>query len=643
MQHLLTMQGSSENSTDDYYYTCKTNELYGAAPGQARIRMRHGAMTSLCQDGLCALPTLCGAGGIPGGHGIRACCSSSCGECGGAGCWDRPGGRAACCAATIAKAKQLCGATVSPPCVPAKEKEHPIDFDMLPLEHPGQGVLSPLGGSDLRCFLAAVRSGRPVRIVAFGTSVTAVSPGHPSYTQLLAGLLKHWYPQSQVSVRALGYPGATVEYMRACLSRLVPPQEPTDLFIVETVDNMMGDPVTQAATIAKRIGVQVAAIVSALQRRFVAPTPVIILAPFPRVCTDAVTALVVNRTSVASAALEHCFASAHNIAAVLESLALPLGVTAVSVRRAVMRPLRAVSRDSRAVIARIHAFVGDAVHPTAYGMLMIAQLLAVAIRLGEGGTGEGGTSEATIERTPTPHSRRQPRAIAATRSCRREQEHTLSPERQRRAETSVCAHADELTGFVDAASGWAYALERSRRGRDRPGYVAHSAGASIDVCLRQLQPLGESTSVLVGFLKSYEGMGIAEARCVGDCACHRARWDAHHIHHSSQTFLTQPMKVMRTAHPTHGSSTSFLGRGRFGRDKWATPNETSLRGVSGAVGCPCVLRVTVLNQSTSGGHKFKLSALLMGDANLEAYERVNPHGFGSAWDTGSAAGVRRQR
>ena len=56
----------------------------------------------------------CAAGGILGTHGVPACCPSTCGECGGKGCAQRPGGRNACCALHI---KRRCSSSVPPPCL----------------------------------------------------------------------------------------------------------------------------------------------------------------------------------------------------------------------------------------------------------------------------------------------------------------------------------------------------------------------------------------------------------------------------------------------------------------------------------------------------------------------------------------------
>lgn len=61
--------------------------------------------------------------GIPGGGGndstIQACCAASCGQCGGTGCKNLPGGSDGCCTGTILRANVSC-TTHEPPCVADK-------------------------------------------------------------------------------------------------------------------------------------------------------------------------------------------------------------------------------------------------------------------------------------------------------------------------------------------------------------------------------------------------------------------------------------------------------------------------------------------------------------------------------------------
>ena len=72
-----------------------------------------------------AVAARCPAGGIPGSHGVRACCEAACGECGGRGCDARPGGRAACCALDIVRQAVHCSDTGAPPCVPGATRRMP--------------------------------------------------------------------------------------------------------------------------------------------------------------------------------------------------------------------------------------------------------------------------------------------------------------------------------------------------------------------------------------------------------------------------------------------------------------------------------------------------------------------------------------
>jgi hypothetical protein len=66
------------------------------------------------------MPT-CGAdgSGILGTHGVPACCSKECGECGGKGCQKRPGGEDQCCALAIRRRQRSCE-THPPPCTPSR-------------------------------------------------------------------------------------------------------------------------------------------------------------------------------------------------------------------------------------------------------------------------------------------------------------------------------------------------------------------------------------------------------------------------------------------------------------------------------------------------------------------------------------------
>ena len=86
-----------------------------------------------------------------------------------------------------------------------------------------------------------------------------------------------------------------------------------------------------------------------------------------------------------------------------------------------------------------------------------------------------------------------------------------------------------------------------------------------------------------GFLRSYAGMGVARGECVRGCQCKPREWDAHIKRQVSQTAISKLAGI--TALPRTAKKED---------------------------GCPCVVRLTLLNQTSSGGTKFKLDALFGG-------------------------------
>ena len=88
---------------------------------------------------------------------------------------------------------------------------------------------------------------------------------------------------------------------------------------------------------------------------------------------------------------------------------------------------------------------------------------------------------------------------------------------------------------------------------------------------------------------SYENMGTVRGECVSGCACQPATWSAHQSGLVSQPKISKP-----------GLHPRLVARRpeQLARDSSAS--------------CPCVLRLTVLNESESAGHKFKMLAVFTG-------------------------------
>tara|TARA_B100000795_G_C22636978_1_gene374917 strand:+ start:268 stop:555 length:288 start_codon:yes stop_codon:yes gene_type:complete len=87
-------------------------------------------------------------------------------------------------------------------------------------------------------------------------------------------------------------------------------------------------------------------------------------------------------------------------------------------------------------------------------------------------------------------------------------------------------------------------------------------------------------------------MGTARGECVQGCTCRPREWNAHRPKAQvSQTAISKLQRIRLL-------SARKNPRGRapaLGDERWA--------------GCRCVIRLTLTNQTSSGGHKFKLEAL----------------------------------
>ena len=115
-------------------------------------------------------------------------------------------------------------------------------------------------------------------------------------------------------------------------------------------------------------------------------------------------------------------------------------------------------------------------------------------------------------------------------------------------------------------------------------------------------------------LVSYEGMGVVRLECLGGCACSPQRIDAH-----------------RTSHIRN---VSVFDNFRFAATK-AVPQPTPLSvapvEASGAAAAGCELTLTVLEETSSQAHKFKVRSVTVTSAPPEAAEPLtDEHGEANA-------------
>ena len=96
----------------------------------------------------------------------------------------------------------------------------------------------------LACVATRLAESRPVRLVFFGSSVTAgircvqTNPGRQvPFPQQLEQLLTNRFPRANISMDVYGYPGASPSFMRACHSTLMK-TDAADLYVLEMTDNL---------------------------------------------------------------------------------------------------------------------------------------------------------------------------------------------------------------------------------------------------------------------------------------------------------------------------------------------------------------------------------------------------------------------
>lgn len=167
---------------------------------------------------------------------------------------------------------------------------------------------------------------------------------------------------------------------------------------------------------------------------------------------------------------------------------------------------------------------------------------------------------------------------AAGAECRDDRIAPIRPPSLRPSPPATCAFGEEMQRLVLKTVGWKYTIEHSRQGHAKPGYVATAPGATLDVC----HPDGPAATVWqFAFLKSYEGMGQVRGECVKEsgCSCKPRTWDGHTPRRVSQSTMSKLKSIVHHRRLHSGS------------------------------GCQCVVRLTVLSDTSSAGHKFKVDAL----------------------------------
>ncbi len=457
--------------------------------------------------------------------------------------------------------------------------------------------------------------GKRLTIAVYGTSVTAGAGStrdaeQHSYTHALERRLRRRYPATPVRVLRRAFPGATAAFMRHCVDSLAP--ERADMYIVELMDNMDGHGLDAVEAHLRAIlrrfesrhcGGRPLALPrapSAAASASVRPA-LLVLSPLTQRCVRRLTHRRPYHTirpypydaRTAREGAEECLRSdspSTQMATMMERVASSLGVGVVSVRRALRAPLLAAARGSYGGVSNLTRFlIEDYSHPTREGHALIAELIEREI------------SSALLPISADDEA-------AALRTSRQTDlcgSGGGGSEGGGGSSAGVCAFGERLHPLVLRSRGWSYVVEHSRRRQPKPGYVAREPGATLDVCFRPppsaggpRSPVGtgESAPWRFAHLTSYTQMGKASAECVDGCTCTPAVFNGH-----LPGLVSQPAIAELWARPW-----SAL------RQRRAAARAARGQGAGSASSCPCVIRLTTLNETESGGHKFKLIAVFAG-------------------------------
>ncbi len=497
----------------------------------------------------------------------------------------------------------------------------PADIALTPAE---LAAAAPTAADPaMRCFarrLEAQDASRPLRIAMFGTSVTAGNRCRAhgaNFPQLLLQLLGRRAPAANLTLDVYSYPGASPTFMRSCFRTLLPAAS-ADLYVVEMTDNLAG---------AAASGGDLEQLLAAMRRR--APhAAVVLLTPIDQTCVRGLKRMkpfaAVPRDAAGTAQiLERCYSNA-TVSAAFEAVGRAHNISVVSGRLAVRDRLRAAPDGATAYVGRL---VHDSAHPGRYGHLQLALALERAI--------VAHFRAAEVPPRPPRPPGREPHACAAARRARGggggggwAYGSNVFASRVAPAAGAeplqVCALGPSLRPYVTRASGWEYTVERNSQGVEKPGYVARAAGAALELCYRPPPPsdarleasarrgvAAVSYAWSLGYLMSYEGMGRARGSCVGGgaCTCGARVFDAHWKRLTSQPHISRLQLKYK-----------FV-RGGGGGAAWVPAASLAVGGGAGGEGgggggaaarCPCVIRLEVLNETSSAGHKWKLVALMSG-------------------------------
>jgi hypothetical protein len=172
----------------------------------------------------------------------------------------------------------------------------------------------------------------------------------------------------------------------------------------------------------------------------------------------------------------------------------------------------------------------------------------------------------------------------------------LNPEAAQEDWPTFCAESLGLQQFVQENNGWDWVDEGSNAcaGCHKYGYLTNKAGSNLtvkvrsDVLQEQDVKAGAKVMLALTFLKSYSDIGKAQVECLSGCQCAAKVFDGKN---------TRPTSELHTERMEIG----------------AAPE--------------CLLKFTILKESTTGGHKFRLASVAVHKA-----DKILAYAYGPVYD-----------
>jgi hypothetical protein len=284
-------------------------------------------------------------------------------------------------------------------------------------------------------------------------------------------------------------------------------------------------------------------------------------------------------------------------------------VPLVSMRAAL---LEAVRSDRDPPQFRLPNFMLDCQHPNAQGHSYMAQLILSRLRRAVREAGAA-MPNASVQFSTKYLEREENQGSWCDKSMLKQEKLRvgllpLPPPLLRDGEafplgSSTCVTGSRLKEVVLRARDFNLTDEGRR---NKVGLVAKEPGASASLCVtfpskppcplrtssgampnqgREVSHLDSASSTAwLGYLQSYSGgMGSAELSCLGSCTCDAATLDAHTPSRRISVMALAPIELR---HPPRSAS-----------------RESATR-------CDCMIQLSVRNQTSSRGHKFKVFSLM---------------------------------